>query len=74
MTFSINLTAEEFLLFEKYAKSWNLSLEDAFKEAFFEKIEDHYNLAIAEEAYAEYVKAGCKSRPIEEFWKELDLD
>ena len=31
------------------------------------------DIAVAEEAYEDYVKSGKKSRPIEELWKELDL-
>ncbi len=30
--------------------------------------------AVADEAYAEYIEGGCKSRPIEELWKECGLD
>lgn len=39
---------------------------EAFKKALFEKIEDEYDIAIADEAYAEYVKGGKKSKPIAE--------
>ena len=31
------------------------------------------DLKIAEEALAEYIAGGRKSRPIDELWKELDL-
>ena len=37
------------------------------------KIENEYDIKIANEAYAEYIKSGKKSRPIEELWKELDI-
>ena len=30
--------------------------------------------ALAEEAYAEYLKDGKQAKPIEELWKELDLE
>ena len=50
-----------------------MSIGEAFKRALFEKIEDEYDLAVAEEAYKEYVDSGMKSTPIEELWKELDL-
>jgi hypothetical protein len=39
----------------------------------FEKIEDEYDIAIANEAYEEYLKDGKKSTPIEKLWKDLDL-
>lgn len=73
MSFSIRLTTEERSLAESYAKLHSMSLGDAFKRALFEKIEDEYDVAVADEAYEEYVMSGKKSRPIEEVWKELDL-
>ena len=73
MSFSIRLSVEEKQLAESYAKLHALSLGEAFKKALFEKIEDEYDITIAEEAHAEYVASGQKSRPISELWKELDL-
>lgn len=46
----------------------------ASEKALFEKIENEYDIAVAEEAYAEYVASGCKSTPVEEFWRELDAE
>ena len=74
MAFSIRLTDEE-------KKDWPIAMQrfmlfsvgEAFKRALFERIEDEYDIAVAEEAYEDYVKSGKKSRPIEELWKELDL-
>ena len=73
MAFSIRLTDEEKALAESYAKIHAISLGEAFKRALFDRIEDEYDVAVANEAYKEYVDSGCKSRPIEELWKELDL-
>lgn len=73
MAFSIRLTEEEKRLASSYAKLHSLSIGEAFKRALFEKIEDEYDLKIAEEAYEEYLKNGQKSRPIEEFWEEIGL-
>lgn len=73
MSFSIRLTTEEKSLAESYAKLHSLSIGEAFKKALFEKIEDEYDIAVAETAYDEYVKGGKKSRPISELWKELDI-
>lgn len=36
--------------------------------------EDECDLAAYEEAFAEYVKNGRKSRPVEELWKELSMN
>lgn len=73
MSFSIRLTGEEKSLAESYAKLHSVSLGEAFKRALFERIEDEYDIAVANEAYKEYVDSGYQSRPIEELWKELDL-
>ena len=73
MSFSIRLTTQEKALAESYAKLHEMSVGEAFKRALFEKIEDEYDVALAKEAYEEYVKDGKKSTPISELWKELDL-
>ncbi len=73
MSFSIRLTKEERMLADSYARLHSISLSEAFKRALFGKIAEDYDVAVADEAYAEYVRDGEKSRPIEELWKELDL-
>ena len=73
MRFCIRLTTVEKNLAESYARIHAISLGEAFKQALFEKIEDEYDLTVAQEAYDEYVNDGRKSRPISELWKELDL-
>lgn len=73
MAFSIRLTEEEKMLADSYAKIHSLSLGEAFKRALFEKIEDEYDITVADEAYREYVKDGNKSRPVSELWKECGL-
>ena len=73
MSFSIRLTTEEKSLAESYAKLHSMSVGEAFKKALFEKIEDEYDIAIANTACDEYIRDGKKSQPISELWKELDL-
>ena len=73
MSFSIRLTEEEKKLAESYAKLHAISLGEAFKQALFERIEDEYDVSVAKDAYDEYVENSCKSRPVSELWKELDL-
>ncbi len=73
MAFSIRLTEQEKNLADSYARLHSLSLGEAFKQALFEKIEEEYDIALYDTAHSEYEKEGCKSRPIEELWKELDL-
>ena len=73
MAFSIRLTEEEKRLADSYAKIHSMSIGEAFKRALFEKIEEEYDVTVADEAYQEYVADGKKSRPIEELWKECEL-
>lgn len=73
MSFSIRLTNEERALAESYAKLHSLSLGDAFKRALFDRIEDEFDVVIADEAYAEYEATGKQERPIGELWRELEL-
>jgi len=72
MAFSIRLTSEEKVLAESYAKVHAISLGEAFKRALFERIEDEYDIAIAEEAYSDYVNNGYKATPVSDFWREID--
>lgn len=73
MAFSIQLTDKERSLADSYAKIHSMTLGEAFKSALFEKIEDEYDITIADDSYNNYVKNGKVSRPIEELWKELDI-
>ena len=73
MPFSIRLTEREKSIAESYAKLHSLSLGEAFKKALFEKIEEEYDIMVADEAYDEYLKDGKKSSSISKLWKELDL-
>ncbi len=73
MAFSIRLTEEEKNLAESYARLNSLSLGEAFKRALFEKIEDEYDVVIAERAYEEYLADGRRSRPLSELKEEIGL-
>lgn len=73
MAFSIRLNEDERQLADSYAKLHSISIGEAFKRALFEKIEEEYDIVIAQEAYDEYVESGKKSRPIGDLWKELDI-
>ena len=73
MSFFFRLSDEEKQLAESYAKLHSMSVGEAFKRALFEKIEDEYDITVANDAYEEYLKSGKKSRPIQELWKDLDL-
>jgi len=73
MAFSIRLTDEEKKLADSYAKLRAMSVGEAFKRALFEKIEDEYDVAVAEEAHQDYLKSGEKSRPAGALWKDLGI-
>lgn len=73
MSFSIRLTKEERALAESYAKLHAISLSEAFKNALFEKIDDEYDITVANDAYDEYVRNGKQSRPFSDLCKELEL-
>ena len=73
MAFSIRLTDEEKQLADSYAKLHAMSVGEAFKQALFEKIEDEYDVAVAEEADQDYLKSGKKSRPVGDLWKDLGI-
>ncbi|MCD7927733.1 MAG: DUF6290 family protein [Oscillospiraceae bacterium] len=55
MSFSIRLTEEERALAESYARLHSMSVGEAFKRALFEQIEEEYDIAVADEAYKEYL-------------------
>ena len=61
MAFSIRMNEEEKALAESYAKLHAMSLGEAFKRALFERIEEEYDISLANEAYQEYKNNGCKS-------------
>ena len=73
MGFSIRLSEEERALADSYAKLHAMSVGEAFKQALFEKIEDEYDVAVADEAYQDYLKSGKKSRPVGDLWKDLGI-
>lgn len=72
MVISIRMNDEEKHLADAYAKINGLSLSEAIKRAYFEKIEDEYDLALADAALKEY-KKDKKTYTLAEFKKELGL-
>ena len=72
MVISIRMTEEEKRLADAYAKLNGVSLSEAIKRAYFEKIEEEYDIALADEALRKYEK-NPKTYTLEELMKELDL-
>ena len=72
MVVSIRMTDEEKQLADAYAKLNGVSLSEAIKRAYFEKIEDEYDIALADVALREYEK-NPKTYTLKELMKELGL-
>lgn len=72
MIVSIRMTEEEKQLAEAYSKLNGTTLSESIKRAFFEKIEDEYDIALADAALREYEK-NPKTYTHEELKKLLDL-
>ena len=72
MAVSIRMTEEEKQLADSYAKLNGISLSEAIKKAFFEKIEEEYDVALADAAMREY-KKNPKTYTLDELMKELGL-
>ena len=56
MTVKIHLSRQEKKLALDYAKCNGVSLSTAIKDVFFEKIEDEYDIAVADMALRQYEK------------------
>ena len=56
MVVSIRMTNEEKELANAYAKLNGVSLSEAIKRAYFEKIEEEYDIALADAALREFEK------------------
>ena len=56
MVISIRMTDEEKQLADAYAKLNGVSLSEAIKRAFFNEIEEEYDIALADETLREYEK------------------
>ncbi len=72
MSFTIRLTEEERQIADSYAKLHSVSVPEAFKRAFFEKIEDEYDIVLADAAYKEY-QDDPATYSLEEFKDLFDL-
>ena len=53
-TINLNLSHEEFVLFNDFAKMKKMTIENLLKKTLFEKIEDENDLMMAKEALFEF--------------------
>ena len=72
MVISIRMTEEEKELADAYAKLNGMTLSEAIKRAYFDKIEDEIDIALADMALKEYEK-NPKTYTLDEVMKELGL-
>ena len=72
MVVSVRMSEEEKQAAEAYAKAHGLSLSAAIRQVFFEKIEDEYDIAVADAAMRENEK-NPKTYSHEEAKKALGL-
>lgn len=56
-------------LIEEYSKGQQITKTDFIREAVLEKLEDMYDIAMADKAYQEWVENGKKTYSFEEVMK-----
>jgi hypothetical protein len=71
---SLRVSEQEKSWMENYAKLHGVNLSDAVKSAFFEKLEDEYDLKVIKEYEEEKAKGAVKFYSLDEVVKELGLD
>ena len=71
MIVSVHLSTQDYKIAKAYAKKHNLSLDIAMKNAFFEKVEDEYDIAVADSKISEYSK-NPKTYTLNNIKKDLD--
>ncbi|KGF13422.1 CopG family transcriptional regulator [Peptostreptococcus sp. MV1] len=72
MSISVRLNKDDTELFKSYAKLNNISVSELVRRAVTEKIEDEYDIQVANEAYEEFLK-DPETKSLEEFKKELEM-
>ena len=70
MSVSVRLSEEETALFKDYAAIKGMSVSEMIRISVLERIEDEFDIAIAEEAYRNYRK-NPKTYSHDEAWKEI---
>ena len=73
MVVSIRMTEQEKKLADAYAKLSGVSLSEAIKRAYFDKIEEEYDIALADAALKRYEAGEEKVYSHEEIMKMFGL-
>ena len=69
---NLNLSHEEFILFNNFAKMKKTTIEELLKKTLFEKIEDEYDAMIAKEALFEF-KVNLYTLTVKEIQEKYNL-
>lgn len=69
---NLNLSHEEFILFNNFAKMKKTTIEELLKKTLFEKIEDEYDAMIAKEALFEF-KVNPDTLTVKEIQEKYNL-
>lgn len=72
-TVSVRLNEEEERAFSAYASIMGLPLSTLFKKLMEERLEDEFDLKIAEDFSNRQARGEVKTRPIDALFQELDL-
>ncbi len=73
MTISLELSEADATFLKKCAEMKGITVSEFIRNIVMERIEDEYDVAIANEAYEDYLKDNKKSRPIEKLWEESEI-
>ncbi|WP_312698815.1 type II toxin-antitoxin system RelB family antitoxin [Sedimentibacter sp.] len=71
---SLRVSEQEKKWMESYAEAHGMNLSDAVKTAFFEKLEDEYDLKVIEEYENEKKSGNVKYHSLADVKKELGID
>lgn len=72
-TVSVRLNEEEERAFSAYATIMGMPLSTLFKKLMEERLEDEFDLKIAEDFVDREARGDVKTRPIDALFEELDL-
>lgn len=72
-TISLRVPEEELSAFKAYAAINGSSLSDTIRSTMIERIEDEFDMRVFADYEKEKEAGTLVTRPIEEFWEELEL-
>jgi uncharacterized protein (DUF1778 family) len=72
-TITIRVTEEEKKWLQLMANFYGITISELVMHYDLDKLEDKYDVYVAEESYKDYEKNKKESRPLSELIKELDL-